>query len=176
MAQEKNIPKKAADYRITLIGRSGRTFSCLCGMDDFSDDRINPTAVEHRSRGQLYAVSKGGDQPVRTGSFSYPLMTENNASADAFLDVITGLNNWEEESTGISGAGQPGDPYITDDIYVIDMQVDVIGAAVDGGDVSRVYSRVRFQPSESAGLDETKLAVNWMAYGGVTTTGPVAAS
>lgn len=172
VTQEKNVPKNAASYRIFLIGATGRRFECLCGMDDFTDNRERATPIEHRTRGQLYAATAGGDTPNRTGSFSYPLMTENNAQADAFLDVIMGREDWEAESTGPTGAGTPGDPYITPDKHVVDMEVIVLGAAVDGGDMVRTFSKVWFQPSESAALDETKIALNWTCYGPATETGP----
>ncbi len=177
MATERLVPKGSKNYRIKLIGSSGATFSVVMGADDFTDNREKPPPVEHQIRGEFSSITQGA-RPARTGSFTTDFYTENNGLATAFLDVIQGNGSWSSESTGTSGTGQPGDPYIpgpsgvAGGFHVLDMEVTVLGSDVDGGNMVRTYSKVYFEPKETASLEATKIAIAWKCWGTVTGTGP----
>lgn len=162
---EANIPKRAANMRIRLIGITGIVYQLLVGMDDFSDNMERPTLVEHKTQGRLYAATPG-DYPVRTGSFSCPLFTRNNNNAVALLDVLEGRQLWANESTGRASSGQPNNPYIDD--HVVTMEVEVDGADQDGGVMKTTYEKVRFVPTQAGSVDVITMSFAWTCYGAIT--------
>lgn len=167
MAQEPQIPFNSRNLRIRFQGVS-RTFDLLVGGDDFTDNNEQPARVVAKSRGAVYAVIDGDDPDAITGSFTAPLLTENNANAEAFLDVIRGLNDWANQGTGAVGS-----PYVQ--TYCLTMEITRTGVQGAGGDTVVTYSKTRFEFSEAMSADMSTVSVNWFCVGGRVAAGPGAA-
>jgi len=166
--QEPKIAKNARRRQIKLIGITGLEFTIRAGGDDFSDNRERAADIVDKSRGTVKGVIKGEDPDARTGSFTSPFYTENNARADSILDVIRGQEAWEDESTGMDGE----EPYCEQ--YCLTMEVTVFGYALDGGDMVTTYPKTRFIESVAGAVDKDTVTINWSCWdiNGITSTGP----